>query len=142
MWGLQPAPRYAPNQHSEMIRTLRPTLLAGLLALVPLAACGGDGSGGGGDGADVPEEQRYGGTLAAGLINDVPDISPLTSTDHNANQLQQFVLFMPLLTYNERFEPEPYLARSWEVNADTTLVPSTLATTSTGTTGSRPPPTT
>lgn len=100
-----------------------------LLALSLLAACGGgDGGGasrpkGGGQAADepqVPEPQRYGGTIVLGAIGAIPDMNPLTSTDHTANQVQQFVLFMPLVTYNEKMEPVPYLARSWEVNADTT----------------------
>lgn len=100
-----------------------------LLALALLAACGGDGGGGARPkgGADrqaanepqVPEAQRYGGTLVLGAIGAIPDINPLTSTDHTANQVQQFVLFMPLVTYDAKMEPVPYLARSWEVNADT-----------------------
>ena len=98
-----------------------------LLALA--AACGGEGDGarqtqaGGGKQADepeVPEAQRFGGTIVVAQIGDIPDISPLTSTDHTANQVQQFVLFTPLITYDEKFEPVPRLARSWEVNADTT----------------------
>lgn len=84
------------------------------------AGCGGDsGAAGGPDGSDVPEAERYGGTAVVGAIGDIPDINPLTSTDHTANQVQQFVLFAPLVRYNEDFEPEPYAAESWEVNADT-----------------------
>ncbi|HEX5724329.1 MAG TPA: ABC transporter substrate-binding protein, partial [Longimicrobiaceae bacterium] len=101
---------------------------AALLALALLAACGGGDDGrrgraaaGGADALDdVPEPQRYGGTAVVGVIGDIPDINPLTSTDHNANQLQQYVLFMPLIGYDERLEPAPWLARSWEVNGDTT----------------------
>jgi peptide/nickel transport system substrate-binding protein len=106
------------------------TLSLPALALL-LAACGGDtprqaGAGGqaaGGQAAgepDVPEAQRFGGTIVIGAIGTIPDINPLTSTDYTANQVQQYVLFMPLVTYNDKFEPVPYLARSWEVNADTT----------------------
>ena len=97
-----------------------------LLALALLAACGEgggaqkDGRGPAADEPGIPEEQRYGGTIVVASIGGIPDINPLTSTDHTANQVQQYVLFMPLVRYNERFEPEPYLARSWEVNADTT----------------------
>lgn len=92
------------------------------LLLMPIAAC----SDGGGDSdaaaaeADVAEADRYGGTVVVGAIGDIPDINPLTSTDHNASQLQLFVLDMPLITYDENFEPVPRLARSWELNADTT----------------------
>lgn len=96
-----------------------------LLALALLAACGGGGDasrpGAGGQAGepDVPEQERFGGTVVIGAIGPIPDMNPLTSTDHTANQVQQFVLFMPLVTYNDRFEPVPRLARSWEVNADT-----------------------
>lgn len=99
-----------------------------MLMAAALAACG-DGGGGGGaekgktdkqDEAEIPEAQRFGGTAVLGAIGDMPDMSPLTSTDHTTNQVQQFVLFAPLLTYNEKLEPVPVLARSWEVNADTT----------------------
>lgn len=71
---------------------------------------------------DVAEEDRYGGTVVVGAIGDIPTVNPLTSTDHTANQVQMFVLFTPLIRYNEKFEPEPYGARSWDVNADTTLL--------------------
>jgi peptide/nickel transport system substrate-binding protein len=103
--------------------------IAGALGLALLAACGGSGGGGGSndtakEGTDrdarVPDAQRRGGTLVVAAISDVPDVNPLTSTDYNANQWQQFVLFAPLVTYNETFEPVPWLAKSWEVNADTT----------------------
>ncbi len=96
------------------------------LAALPLvAACSGgdEPSGGAAKGAaadEVPQAQRYGGTAVVGAIGDIPSLNPLTSTDHTSNQVQQFVLFMPLITYDEKLQPVPYLARSWEVNADTT----------------------
>ena len=101
---------------------------AGALLLALLAACGGESEARNGQpakaGADrdaqVPEAQRRGGTLVVAAIGDVPDVSPLTGTDYNANQWSQYVLFAPLVTYNERFEPVPWFAKSWEVNADTT----------------------
>ena len=92
------------------------------LLLLPLAGCDSGGGGEGPEAADVPEAERYGGTLVMGFISDIADMSPLTSTDLYANQMQQFVLFMPLLQYDEKFEPQPYFARSWEVNEDTTLL--------------------
>ncbi|HKP74619.1 MAG TPA: ABC transporter substrate-binding protein [Longimicrobiaceae bacterium] len=101
---------------------------AGALLLALLAACGGDsGARNGGAAkqapdhdAQVPEAQRFGGTLVVATIGEIPDVNPLTSTDYNANQWQQYVLFAPLVTYNEKLEPVPWLAKSWEVNADTT----------------------
>lgn len=96
------------------------------LLLAPLAAaCGGDGGGGGdfdGMEAAVTEEDRYGGTAVVASIGDIPDINPITSTDHNSAQLRMFVLFTPLVQYDEDFEPVPYLARSWELNEDSTAL--------------------
>ncbi|MGI9180867.1 MAG: ABC transporter substrate-binding protein [Longimicrobiaceae bacterium] len=94
-----------------------------LLALGLLAACDADAR----DtlerlAAEVPEEQRYGGTAVVSNLADIPDVNPLTSTDHTASQVQQYLLFMPLLGYDENFQPVPRLARSWELNADTTLL--------------------
>lgn len=51
---------------------------------------------------------------------EVDDIGPLTLNARYAQDLQQFVLFTPLLRYSERLEVEPYGAASWEVSADTT----------------------
>jgi peptide/nickel transport system substrate-binding protein len=72
------------------------------------------------DESKIPEAERFGGTMIAGAIADIPDINPLTSTDYYANQLQMFVLFTPLVRYDEHFEPQPWGAKSWELNADTT----------------------
>ena len=96
------------------------------LALLPLllAACGGDAGGDGGADIDegVPEAERYGGTAVVGAIGDIPDINPLTASDHTSAQVRMFVLYMPLLAYDENFEPIPNLARSWELNADTSAL--------------------
>jgi peptide/nickel transport system substrate-binding protein len=103
------------------------TLLAAL-GVAALTACGGgdqpDRPRGGEDAQDaaVAREDRFGGTVVAGLIGDIPDISPLTSTDHNANQMQLFVLFTPLVGMDENFEYVPRLARSWEVAPDGTEI--------------------
>jgi len=97
--------------------------LYALLLLGLAAGCGGDRTDAGtGESEDVAEEDRYGGSVVIGAIGDIPTMNPLTSTDHTANQVQMFVLFTPLIRYNEKFEPEPYGARSWDVNADTTLL--------------------
>jgi peptide/nickel transport system substrate-binding protein len=95
-----------------------PWLLSALLA-----ACGASDSGGEkGEVADVPESERYGGTLVIGASADIGDISPLTWHVQNALYMQQFVLFTPLVAYDRELRPVPRLAKSWEVNADTTLL--------------------
>lgn len=97
----------------------RSTLLACSLVLL-FAACGGGDAGGGEAFEDAPEEERYGGTAVIGSISDIPDMNPLTSTETLASEVQQFILFLPVVQYDEDLEALPGFARSWEVNADTT----------------------
>ena len=101
-----------------MPRLARPGFPALLLTL---AACTADTRTSPGAAA-VPEAQRYGGTLVIGANSDIGDISPITWHVQNALYMQQFVLFTPLITYDSTLTPVPRLARSWEVNADTTLL--------------------
>ncbi|HLM65870.1 MAG TPA: ABC transporter substrate-binding protein [Longimicrobium sp.] len=99
-----------------------------LLALALLAACGGgdrEAPAKGGEGQassddGIPEAQRFGGTAVVALGADVADVNPITSTDANANGFQMFVMFTPVVHYNEKLEPIPGLARRWELNADST----------------------
>jgi peptide/nickel transport system substrate-binding protein len=103
-----------------MKQTVRFLLLLPVLGL--LTACPGDGDRFGGLAGDVPEEQRYGGTVVIASISDPPDLNPLTSTETLASEIQQHILFLPVLQYDENFAPLPGHARSWEVSADTTLL--------------------
>jgi peptide/nickel transport system substrate-binding protein len=66
----------------------------------------------------VPEAARYGGTLVLGAVTDIGDVSPLTFRVQNALYIQQFVLFLPLLTYDADLKPVPRLARSWDIAED------------------------
>ena len=96
------------------------------LALL-LAACSGEEGPGarddrlptGGE-TEIAEAERFGGTAVTAAGDEIISVNPLTTQDQLGNQITQFVLFTPLITYNERFEPVPRLARSWEVNSDTT----------------------
>ncbi|HEX8244626.1 MAG TPA: ABC transporter substrate-binding protein [Longimicrobium sp.] len=72
--------------------------------------------------ASTPDSARYGGTLVIGSASDIGDVSPLTWQVQNALYMQQFVLFTPLITYDAQLRPVPRLAKSWEVNRDTTLL--------------------
>jgi peptide/nickel transport system substrate-binding protein len=71
---------------------------------------------------DVPEEERYGGTVVIASISDIPDMNPLTSTETQASEFQEHILFTPVIAYDENFEPVPAHARSWELSEDGTLL--------------------
>jgi peptide/nickel transport system substrate-binding protein len=96
---------------------------ATLVLLGFVSACGGQAetaaTAAGATAAGVP---RYGGTLVIGANTDVGDISPLTFRVQNALYLQQFVLFLPLIAYDEQLAPVPRLARSWDFSEDTTSI--------------------
>jgi peptide/nickel transport system substrate-binding protein len=64
----------------------------------------------------VPEADRYGGTAVIGIAADVVDINPLTAFFVSSQGMQQHLLFMPLVEYDEKFQPAPRLARSWELD--------------------------
>lgn len=100
---------------------MRRSLLPALLCLA-LAACGGGDRPSSQTAAATPDSARYGGTLVIGYASDIGDINPLTWQVQNAIYMQQFVLFTPLITYDAQLRPIPRLAKSWEVNADTTLL--------------------
>lgn len=89
--------------------------------LFSLTGCGG-GDSGSSELQEVPEADRYGGTAVVGMGADIADMNPLTSSDAYASEIQQFVLFVPVIHYDENFQPIPGLARSWELNADSTLL--------------------
>jgi peptide/nickel transport system substrate-binding protein len=80
---------------------------AGLAVL--LAACGGDG----GAGARI---------VVVGLNADVDAFNPLVTTSYYAQEIDNQALFTPLIQYDERLEPIPWLAESWEELGDSAVV--------------------
>jgi peptide/nickel transport system substrate-binding protein len=74
-------------------------------------------------GLPTPTGERYGGTAVVGGIGEIPDgMNALVSADHGANQHQIFMNLMTLLRVDGDLEPQPYLARDWEMNDDLTEV--------------------
>jgi len=103
------------------------------LPLFALGACGGDAAVAGGEfcrdalarvdaflsGFSQPEGERFGGTVVVGSIGEIPDgMNALVSSDYTANQHQLFVNLMPLIRVDEELEPQPWLARAWEISPD------------------------
>jgi peptide/nickel transport system substrate-binding protein len=81
-----------------------------LLALV-------SGCGDGGRPADsmaVPDSLRYGGTAVVASLNEINSMNHFVSADETSQELQAFVLFTPLIRYDESLVPTPYLAEGWD----------------------------
>jgi peptide/nickel transport system substrate-binding protein len=103
------------------VRMLTPTawcgrrLAAVALALLVLAAC----TPGGAELdpemiAAIPEAERYGGTAVVPLRTQPPTLSTLAAVDFESAYINQGLLFLPLLRYDERMEPAPALAQRWD----------------------------
>ncbi|MEN8143471.1 MAG: ABC transporter substrate-binding protein [Gemmatimonadota bacterium] len=103
--------------------THQPKGLVTLLGcVIALQGCGGTDSDSGSSGPLVAEEDRYGGTVVVSGGAEIETINSLVTTDYTSDQHQAFVLFAPLARLDEQFKARPYLARSWEINADTSQV--------------------
>jgi len=77
-------------------------------------ACGGEAPGPGTPGAST----AAGGTVVVGLNAEMQSFNPLVNTDQNTNEVIYYMLFTPLVQYDASFEPKPYLAASWELEAE------------------------
>src|SRR5262245_8917439 len=70
-------------------------------------------------GFEQPTGDQYGGTAVLGAIGDMPDgMNGLVSTNYDGAQHQENVNLMTLVRLDERLQFVPYLAESWETNAD------------------------
>lgn len=98
--------------------------VACVLGLLLIGGCGGDAepAGEAPPPAEVPEAQRYGGTLVVGSLADLQTMNPLVTTDFGSIQFQRHVLFTTLVRHDEELRPRPYLARSWEMSPDSNVV--------------------
>ena len=104
--------RLTPAPKVLMPRPALRSLLACGCAVM-LSACGrddGGGRGGQAKGADVPDSLKYGGTVTVGSFGDLQSMNALVSSDNNSSQVQQYLLFMPLVKYDAELNPVPWLA--------------------------------
>ena len=86
-----------------------------------VAACGGGGggdAGNGGDGAAAKDAgpPQPGGTAVVAILSDFAQFNPVVNTATTTDDVIKFMLFTPLIQYNEKLEPQPWLAESWELN--------------------------
>lgn len=81
---------------------------------VVLASCGGDA-------ADIPlvvGEPETGGTGIVAVQQDFQVFNPVTNTALITSEVMNFMLFTPIVQFDEALEPIPALAESWELTDD------------------------
>jgi peptide/nickel transport system substrate-binding protein len=59
---------------------------------------------------------KTGGTLRVGIVGDITGLDPFQWSPNNSNTVGQ--VHDQLITFNEKFEPQPRLAESWELSSD------------------------
>ena len=97
-------------------------LLPAIIAAIVLSACGGGDNGGGGDdkgGADKGTPVQ-GGTAAISVLSDFQSFNPVTNTHLTSDDVIKHMLFTPLIQYDDKLQPIPWLAERWEL-ADTSV---------------------
>lgn len=90
------------------------------LALPPLllAACGGGGGGGsgGGEGGGGAGGAGRGGTAIFDVLGDFQAFNPVINTHATTRDVELYMLFTPLIQFDEKLQPRPYLAERWELS--------------------------
>ncbi len=81
---------------------------AGCVGIGLVLACGGE----------RPADAGAGGTVIVAFNAETQSFNPLVNTDQNTNEVNYYMLFTPLLQYDESFQPVPYLAQSWELDPE------------------------
>jgi peptide/nickel transport system substrate-binding protein len=72
-------------------------------------------SGGGADAPIVAGDPEPGGTAIVAVESDFQVFNPVTNTALITSEVMNFLLFTPLIQFNERLEPIPALAESWDL---------------------------
>ncbi len=92
-------------------------LISVLVVALAVAACGRDRSAAGSAGST-----HEGGTAVVAIPTDLDYPNALITGDKWAQEVNRFVLFLPLIQYGPHLEYQPALASSWEMLADTGAV--------------------
>jgi len=71
---------------------------------------------------EVPEADRYGGIAVIGGTEGIDTFNPLVTADELSAEMQRQTVFLTLLRMDESPNPQPNLARSFEINDDSTEV--------------------
>ena len=96
-------------------RALQAFTISSALAL--LAACGG----GGGEGGGGSRQAAQGGTAIVGILGNVQSFNPVTNTASTVQDIERYMLFTPLIQFDAKLQPQPYLAESWQMEGDTAV---------------------
>jgi peptide/nickel transport system substrate-binding protein len=100
---------------SAMQRCMRTLVL--LLGTGLAAACGDRD-----DAAPDRDPTRYGGTIVVANNSDIENLNPLVSSDRYTQEVNRYLLFLPLIRYDAELDYEPALAERWEMLGDTGAV--------------------
>jgi peptide/nickel transport system substrate-binding protein len=94
-----------------------------VIATIVLSACGGGDGGGGGAGKEGADKGTpvQGGTAAISVLADFQAFNPVTNTHLTTDDVIKHMLFTPLIQYDEKLQPVPWLAERWELS-DTAVV--------------------
>jgi peptide/nickel transport system substrate-binding protein len=95
----------------------RARLVVLFLALGAAAACS-DGSAPRSD----RDPDRFGGTVVVAANSDLEYMNSLVSSDRNTQEINRYLLFLPLIGYSADLDYEPALAERWELLGDTGVV--------------------
>ena len=88
-----------------------------LLVIAPLAACG-ERAPRNETSSAVPDT---GGTLVVAIPNEPDAVNSLLSGERYGQEINRNILYLPLVTYDERAALVPVLAESWELDGDTAV---------------------
>jgi len=89
--------------------------LATLALGATLAACGGE-RGSAGTAAAEAGPPVDGGTATFGVLSDFQAFNPVTNTHLTSRDVETFMLFTPLIQYDQELNAVPWLAERWELS--------------------------
>lgn len=90
----------------------RPSIL-----LLALAACGDREPS-----VDAPSDAQYGGTVVIVNNSDLTSLNPLVAGEKYSQEVNRYMLFVPLVRHAADLSLEPALAERWEMLGDTGVV--------------------
>ncbi len=92
--------------------------LVRMLPAIALLACAAGCGGGGAEGSSRAGGGGPNRTAVIGMFSDVDGFNEFTSTDANATDIMERMLYMPLLRWGDDLRIEGRLAKSWQQSAD------------------------